>query len=474
VKDQDIDNANFEAFGGISLSGTVTDKNGQAMSGITVTISGLNQEPETTQTDGTGFYEFTGLGFNTYTVTPFYAGYSFTPSFQEVNIAATDADKNKRNINFVATLGYQIMGKVTDLSGVGLPGITITLRGGLQNDALQTQTDNNGIYSFIELENGSYTITPLFGDYSFNPPDLTITIADEGVFNADFTAAIGASISGYVLEGTTPLKGVTVDLIRTNNNAAEEVIQSVQTNDSGFYILIGVADGSYSVRPRYQGYGFNPSTALVVIRNADITEVNFRATQGLYISGTVTNFMYMPLKDVTLELTDSAGGSAGTTTTDASGYYSFLGLQPDIYTVTNSTPGYLSIPASRVVDIAAAGTDRVNFKMYPTCPVVLLNIPFNGGEGTIVNIFGFNFGFTEPPANLVVDFDGTSVPAGVYFGTADVSTWAKAEVLFWSPVKILVSAPATTGVGIARVWVINDKGCIYVNPPLTNFFIYTF
>jgi hypothetical protein len=236
---------------------------------------------------------------------------------------------------------------------------------------------------------------------------LTITIADEGVFNADFTAAIGASISGYVLEGTTPLKGVTVDLIRTEN-AAEVILQSVQTNESGFYILIGVADGSYAVRPRYQGYGFNPSTALVVIRNADITEVNFRATQGLYISGTVTNFWHMPLKDVTLELTDSSGASAGTTITDASGYYSFLGLQPDVYTVTISTPGYVSIPASRVVDIAAAGKDRVNFKMRPTCPVVFLNIPLNGGEGTIVNIFGFNFGFTEPSENLVVDFNGTS------------------------------------------------------------------
>jgi len=303
---------------------------------------------------------------------------------------------------------------------------------------------------------------------------LTISIADESVFNADFTAAIGASISGYVLEGATPLKGATIDLISTKN-VAEEVIQSAQTNESGFYNFIGVADGSYTIRPRYQGYGFNPSTASVVVRHADITEVNFRATKGMYISGTVTNFMYMPLKDVTLELTDSAGASAGTTDTNAAGYYNFLGLQPDIYTVTISTPGYLSMPASRVVDIASAGKDRVNFKMYPTCPLVLVNIPFYGGKGTIVNIFGLNFGFTEPSENLVVDFNGTSVAAGVYFGTADVSTWVKATVEFWSPVKILVRAPASpTGFRIARVWVVNDKGCIYVNPPLTNFFIYGF
>jgi hypothetical protein len=104
----------------------------------------------------------------------------------------------------------------------------------------------------------------------------------------------------------------------------------------------------------------------------------------------------------------------------------------------------------------------------------MVNIPFFGGQGTIVNVFGFNFGFSEPSENLTVDFDGTSVPAGVYFGTADVSTWVKAEVLYWSPVKILVKAPAASGFIFARVWVVNDKGCIYINPPITNFFVYGF
>ena len=37
VKDQDVNNANFEAFRGFSLSGTVTDKNGRALSGVLIT-----------------------------------------------------------------------------------------------------------------------------------------------------------------------------------------------------------------------------------------------------------------------------------------------------------------------------------------------------------------------------------------------------------------------------------------------------
>lgn len=471
IKDQDINTANFEAFSGFTISGTIRDKNGQPMSGVSIAIDGLKSSEETTLTDGAGFYKFTGLGFDTFTITPFYEGYGFTPPFQEVTIASTDTDKNKPDINFTGSPGFQISGKVSDIDGQGLQGVTITMAGGPQNISLQTQTNQDGAYSFVELQSGTYTITPSFGSYHFNPLSKTITIAFASVFNVDFVAAIGANISGYVLEGSTPLKDVTVNLI---NSTTKQIVQTANTDTTGFYVFLGVLDGSYEVKPLFAGYGFDPAAASVIIRNTDITNVNFRAVKGLYITGSVSNLLNMPLKDVTLELTNSACNSSCTANTNASGYYSFTGLEPDIYTVTVSTPGYLSFPSSRVVDLASEGKDNINFKMYPTCPMVLMNIPFYGGKGTIVNIFGINFGLTEPSESLVADFNGTTVPAGVYFGTSDVSTWVKAEVLFWSPVKILVKAPPANGFGIARVWVVNDKGCIYVNPALTNFFFYGF
>ena len=467
IKDQDYNTANFEAYAGFAVSGTIIDKNNLPMAGVTVTIDGTESQPDTAQTDPSGFYTFTGLGFDTYSVTPFLENNGFTPPFRSVTIAPTDTVKDKTNINFQGTLGYQISGTVTDVDGNGLAGVTISMQG-TKNDS--TQTDENGAYTFVELVNGTYTITATYNRYDFSPPSQTITIASVSVYNVDFTAATGSNISGYIIEGTTPLKGVAVDLIRTRR-LNEEVTQTAQTNETGFYNLIGITDGTYTVKPRLAGYGFDPAAVSVTVRNNDIADVNFRAIKGMYISGAVTNILNMPLGNVTLELT---GGSSATAETNSAGHYSFLGLQPGIYTVAISTPGYLTVPASKVVDIAAEGKENINFKLYPTCPMVLVNIPFFGGEGAIVNIFGFNFGFTEPSENLVADFNGTSVPAGVYFGTADVSTWAKAEVLYWSPVKILVRAPAATGFGIARVWVVNDKGCIYVNPPLTNFFIYGF
>ncbi|MCX5895090.1 MAG: PQQ-binding-like beta-propeller repeat protein [Proteobacteria bacterium] len=464
VKDQDVNNANFEAFNGFPISGTITDKNGNAMPGVTVTVDGLNSTPETTLTDGTGFYQVSGLGFDTYTVTPFFAGYGFTPPFQQVTIASSDTVKDKTNINFVGTLGYQISGKVTDVQGNGIEGVTIAMAGP-RNDSITT--DANGGYSFLELQNGTYTITPDYSDYDFNPPVQTVTIASASIYNVNFTAATGSNISGYIVEGPTPLPGVTVDLL---DYKTKKIKQTVKTDPTGFYILIGVADGKYLVKPNLAGYGFNPVSAPVTVFKADVKNVNFRAARGLYISGTVLNILKLPAVDVTMELTGITTSSTTTTNTDKAGQYIFTGVEPGQYTVTVKSDNYQSFPDSQIVDIVGESRDDVNFTVRGICPMVFFNMPINGLEGTEVNIIGMNFGYTAPTVQ-----GGTS-NIGVYFGRADQTTWQPAEVLFWSDVLITVKAPK--GEGIVRVWVITnvtkDGTAVACDSTLlpSNFFFY--
>jgi outer membrane protein assembly factor BamB len=481
VKDQDVNNANFEAFRGFSLSGTITDKNGQALSGVLVTLDGLKSQPETALTDGTGFYQFSGLGFDTYTVTPFIEGYGFTPPFQNVTIASSDVEKNKTNINFVATLGYQISGKITGVDGQAIQGVTVTLTGGPQNISLSAETDTNGAFSFLELANGTYMVIPAFNDFEFNPPSKTVTIASGSALNVDFTAATGSNISGYVLIGTSPLKGVTITLI--NNQTPLEITQTAQTDDSGFYALIGIPDGAYTVKPVLAGYGFDPASQKLSVMFADIQNVNFRAVPGLSLSGTVTNLLNLPVSGVTLELTGSTSTSSTTTSTDSSGNYAFLGLENGIYTVAVNAPGYQAFPGAQTFDIVAENKENVDYTVYPICPTVYINIPFGGEKGTLVNIFGINFGLSAPPTGTTFDVNGTTLQGGVYFGAlgSDASTWVQAKVDYWSPFKILARAPATSG--ITQVWVItnsstiyqqNTQACLYTNQPFTNFFVYGF
>jgi hypothetical protein len=280
------------------------------------------------------------------------------------------------------------------------------------------------------------------------------------------------------------LKGVSINL--TDNRTPQDIAQSVQTDDFGFYILIGVPDGIYTVKPVLAGYGFSPASQILTVINADIENVNFRAVPGLSLSGTVTNILNLPVTGVTLELTGSTSTSSTTTNTDSSGNYSFLGLAIDTYTVAVNTPGYQAFPGSQTFDIVAEGKNNVNFTVFPICPTVYINIPFGGESGTLVNIFGVNFGFSPPPSGTFFEVNGTTLEGGVYFGAlgSDPSKWVKADVEYWSLFKILARAPSTSG--IAQVWVVtsvsditnpdqeNSDGCLYTNQPITNFFLYGF
>ncbi|MEW6714128.1 MAG: S8 family serine peptidase, partial [Nitrospirota bacterium] len=76
------------------------------------------------------------------------------------------------------------------------------------------------------------------------------------------------------------------------------------------------------------------------------------------ISGTVTTGGGTPMTGVTITL---GGAGAGTTTTNASGNYSFTGLSNGTYTLTPSIAGYTFSPTSRTAIISGANITGQNF-----------------------------------------------------------------------------------------------------------------
>jgi para-nitrobenzyl esterase len=91
------------------ISGTITS-GGAALSGVTVTLSGVSTG--TTTTDATGAYTFTGLTIGVYTVAPTKTGYTFTPTSTIVTLTTADATGQ----NFTAT---------TSLSGTVVDGYLV-------------------------------------------------------------------------------------------------------------------------------------------------------------------------------------------------------------------------------------------------------------------------------------------------------------------------------------------------------------
>ena len=78
---------------GFSISGTVT---GKVSSGVTIKLTGAASD--TTVTDTTGDYIFTGLSNGTYTITPSKSGYKFRPKKKKVTINNADV----AGVNFIA------------------------------------------------------------------------------------------------------------------------------------------------------------------------------------------------------------------------------------------------------------------------------------------------------------------------------------------------------------------------------------
>jgi hypothetical protein len=230
---------------------------------------------------------------------------------------------------------YSISGTV---SGALPSGVTITLTDG--KATLAKTTDANGKFSFTNLANRKYEVTPSLTGYIFSPACATITIFGANVVgSANFTATKATySISGAVSGDVLP--GVKITLSGTGSTTT--------TDWNGNYSFSGLVNGIYKVTPSLAGYKFIPASSMVIVGGANAAAY-FTATKTTYsISGAVSGDVLSGVK-ITLS------GTGSTTTTDKSGNYSFPDLVNGIYKVTPSPPtDYKFIPASSMVIVGGA------------------------------------------------------------------------------------------------------------------------
>ena len=320
-----------------AISGTVT---GAVSSGVTMSLSGASTA--STATAAGGSYSFAGLGNGSYTVTPSLAGYSFAPTSLPVTVSGASVTAQ----NFTATaLTYSISGTV---SGAALLGVAINVSG---VTSAATTTDAGGNFTVSGLVSGAYSVAPVLAGYSFSPISRLATVSGANVAGVNFVASVVVgptyAISGAVSGAVLP--GVTITLGGDASGAAA-------TDASGNYSFPGLANGSYTVTPTRAGYSFAPASLPVTVAGADVTAQNFTATALTYsLSGAVSGAV---LPGVTITL---GGASSASTTTDASGNYSFAGLTNGSYTVTPSLAGYSFTPGSLSPTVNGANVTGQSF-----------------------------------------------------------------------------------------------------------------
>ena len=168
-----------------------------------------------------------------------------------------------------------ICGYLSDASsGVGIAGATV----GIPGNGLQTQTDADGFYYFLDLADGSYTLqaaAPALGSRYGAVTVSGVTVASDGnghpVLDAKGNLALPATaLTGLVRRSDTlaPIPYADV-LLRASNT-------QVKTNKAGQYALSAVEAGTQTVQ--VSAIGFATLSQPVGLSAGQNTVVNFNLT----------------------------------------------------------------------------------------------------------------------------------------------------------------------------------------------------
>lgn len=138
-----------------TVRGTVTDAHGDPISGVTVTLSGINEEDEVTTSGSDGTYSFDNVTYKTHAVTFEKDGW------MAVGLTVTAADFDDDGVATISvdmiSASARIVGTVTDALQAGEPLSGVTVSIGMVGGTATTDAD--GTFVIPNLIENNYTVT---------------------------------------------------------------------------------------------------------------------------------------------------------------------------------------------------------------------------------------------------------------------------------------------------------------------------
>ena len=269
-------------------------------------------------------------------------------------------------------------------------------------------TNASGYYEVPGLAAGIYEVRPQLTGWAFEPESKLITVPPDQT-TVNFNAVPGYNITGRItMEGTgAPLEGVQVTA----------GTRKATTQADGYYTLVDLPAGSYTVVPTLLGYLFTPPSIDVTITNSSVSGKDFTARVAKYsVSGRVSNALGNPIEGVAVTAYDSLNVPVKTANTNAAGDYLLTDLGIGHYTIRCAKAGFAFNPPEVALDLSSNVTG-LNFEALTVVQLVLGPRPRPNFVGIPVLPLDQSPAAVFPPAegvSKVARWDATKPTVGGY------------------------------------------------------------
>jgi len=248
-------------------------------------------------------------------------------------------------------LAGTISGRVTESNtGMGIAGATITIEGPSQKS---NTTDIDGYYTISNLLPGDYTVTATAPGYTSESKTAIVYFEATTPVNFDLHML---SIIGKVHAAITPNIGIAQANVTSDS-------YSTLTNSTGYYKLVDMPAGDYTVTAAAPGYASQSKPASVSLGTPDVVDFAMEQVPPGTIEGTVTDASTgLPVYDVSVIAYASALEMSNQT--DQNGYYIIEEVSAwPLWNVEAYAPGYIS--QLKIVAVDSGTIVTVDFVLEP-------------------------------------------------------------------------------------------------------------
>jgi 5-hydroxyisourate hydrolase-like protein (transthyretin family) len=314
---------------GASISGTVKNRAGIGLKGVTVTArdAATSDRNGSATTDEAGKYLIQALKSGSFYLAAdgAAAGQLAAKLPQPVTVSAP---ATVENIDMILDPGGAVSGKVTDPAGNPVQGVNVTAHDPATWDEFgSVYTGSDGQYKIgglpenayhirFEKSDSKYTVQWYKGKFRREESSPVQIAGTAGIAGIDVTLSLGVPLTGSVTDAKgAPLHDATVEVY---GGTEDEPFAEVRTDAGGSYTVPGLAPGNYRIRfshddyvPRWYGGSDRMTAAILGVKDAAIPPLSAAlAKAGGKFSGKLMNPQGQKIGQAWITAIDAATGIA--------------------------------------------------------------------------------------------------------------------------------------------------------------------